>query len=161
MIWERHRQTDIDLLFHLFMHSLVASCCALMARGWDLTCNLGVFGWCSKQLSYLARPGFFFSWCYCYSLFLWLMFVQFIQFLIVFWKWFYLFIFRERGREGERGRETSMCGCLSRAPSLGTWPATQACALTGNWTSDPLLLRPVLNPLSYTSQGYILFSFNF
>ena len=41
------------------------------------------------------------------------------------------FIFRERGREGgwKRGKETSMCGCLSR-PLLGTWPATQACALT-------------------------------
>ena len=23
-------------------------------------------------------------------------------------------------------------------PLLGTWPATQACALTGNWTHDPL-----------------------
>ena len=27
-----------------------------------------------------------------------------------------------------------MCGCLSRAP-LGTWPATQACALIGNRAS--------------------------
>ena len=32
---------------------------------------------------------------------------------------FYLFIFRGRGREGrrKRGRETSMCGCLSHAPT--------------------------------------------
>ena len=30
-----------------------------------------------------------------------------------------------------------MCGCLSCAPLLGTWPATQACALTGNRTSEP------------------------
>ena len=29
---------------------------------------------------------------------------------------FYLFIFREKGREKKRGRETSMCGCLSRTP---------------------------------------------
>ena len=36
---------------------------------------------------------------------------------------------------------------------LGTQPTTQASALTGNQTSDPLLDRPVLNPLSYTSQG--------
>ena len=36
----------------------------------------------------------------------------------------------------KRGRETSMCGCLSCAPSLGTWPATQACALTGNRTGN-------------------------
>ena len=42
-------------------------------------------------------------------------------------------------------------------PPLGTWPATQACALTGNQTSDLLVLRPVLNPLSHTSQGTIIF----
>ena len=38
-------------------------------------------------------------------------------------------------------------------PLLGTWSTTQACALTANWTSDPLICRPVLNPLSHTSQG--------
>ena len=27
-----------------------------------------------------------------------------------------LFIFRERGREGERGRKTSVCGYISHAP---------------------------------------------
>ena len=31
---------------------------------------------------------------------------------------------------------------------LGTPPATQACALTGNQTSNPLVHRPSLNPLS-------------
>ena len=36
-------------------------------------------------------------------------------------------------------------------PLLGTWPATQACALTGNRTGDPLLCRLALNPLSHTS----------
>ena len=46
-----------------------------------------------------------------------------------------------------------MCGCLSHAPLLGTWPATQACALTGNQTYNPLVHRPALNPLSHTSQG--------
>ena len=29
----------------------------------------------------------------------------------------------------------------------------QACALTGNWTGDPLVLRLALNPVSHTSQG--------
>ena len=44
-------------------------------------------------------------------------------------------------------------------PLLGTWPATKAYALTGNRTSNPLVLRPVLNPLSHTSQGIsIIFS---
>ena len=38
-------------------------------------------------------------------------------------------------------------------PPLGTWLATQACALTGNRTSDPLGHSPTLNPLSYTSQS--------
>ena len=35
-------------------------------------------------------------------------------------------------RAGKGGREASMCGCLSCAPQPGTWPAAQACALTGN-----------------------------
>ena len=48
-----------------------------------------------------------------------------------------------------------MCGCLI-CPVLGTWPATQACALTGNRTGNPLIYRPMLSPLSYTSQGYII-----
>ena len=34
-------------------------------------------------------------------------------------------------------------------PPTGPW----ACALTGNQTSDPLVLRLALNPLSHTSQG--------
>ena len=38
-------------------------------------------------------------------------------------------------------------------PQLGTWPTTQASALMGNQTSEPLVHRPVLTPLSYTSQG--------
>ena len=47
------------------------------------------------------------------------------------------------------------------SPLLGTWPATQACALIGNRTSGPLVRRPTLTPLSHTSQGpfSILFVF--
>ena len=37
-------------------------------------------------------------------------------------------------------------------PQLGTWPATQACALTGNRTGDLSCHRLALNPLSHTSQ---------
>ena len=66
-----------------------------------------------------------------------------------------LFIFREGKGGRKRGRETSMCGCLSRPPPLlGTWAITQACALTGNRTSNPLVRRLTLNPLSHTSQGW-------
>ena len=35
----------------------------------------------------------------------------------------------------------------------GTWPATQACALTGKRSGDPLVRRLVLSPLSHTSPG--------
>ena len=68
----------------------------------------------------------------------------------------YLFIyFRERGREGEREREKHQYVAASHSPLTGdlTWPATQACALTGNLTGDSLVHRPVLNSLSHTSQG--------
>ena len=40
-------------------------------------------------------------------------------------------------------------------PLLETWPATQGYALTRNQASDPLVHRPVLHPLSHTSQGHI------
>ena len=39
-------------------------------------------------------------------------------------------------------------------PQLGTWPATKACALTGNQTSKRLVHRLALRPLSHTSQGH-------
>ena len=64
----------------------------------------------------------------------------------------YLFLDRGGGREKERERNISVWLSLTR-PLLGIWPATQACALTGNPTDDPLVHRLVLNPLSHTSQG--------
>ena len=62
---------------------------------------------------------------------------------------FYLFIFRDRGREGERGREIQ-CVVASHVPPPGDQAcnATQACAL-----NDPLLRSLVLNPLRLTNQG--------
>ena len=42
-------------------------------------------------------------------------------------------------------------------PQLGTWPATQTCALTRNQTDNLSVRRPELNPLSHTSQGSILY----
>ena len=53
-------------------------------------------------------------------------------------------------KEGEKHH------CVVAHPLLGTWPATHACALTGNRTRDPLVHRPALNPLSHTSQGICL-----
>ena len=70
-----------------------------------------------------------------------------------------LFIFRRQGRDKERERNINVWLPLA-CPLLGTWPAIQACALTGNQTSDPLVFcRPALNPLSHTSQGSITFSY--
>ena len=69
---------------------------------------------------------------------------------------FYLFIFRERRREGEGEGEKHQSvvaphglppGGLARNP--GMCPKNQA--------GDPLVCRPLLNPLSHTSQGRMCF----
>ena len=68
----------------------------------------------------------------------------------------FIYLFLDR-REG--GRETSVCGCLLHAPHWGPSPSSQACALTGNRTSDHLVHSLVLNPLSHTSQDRDNFNF--
>ena len=60
-------------------------------------------------------------------------------------------MFRDRGREGERKGEKHPCVVASHVP------VTQACALTGNRTGDPLLRSLGLNPLSHTSQGKYMY----
>ena len=72
-----------------------------------------------------------------------------------------LFIYLERREGREKEREKNMDWLLLTHPQLGTWPATQAYALTGNQTSDPLVCRPALNPLHHTSQGWNFFLFCF
>ena len=62
--------------------------------------------------------------------------------------------FYRQGKEKERERNINVWLSLAWPP-LWTWPATQACALTGNRTSNPLVRRPAFNSLSYTSQGCI------
>ena len=65
-----------------------------------------------------------------------------------------IYLFLEKGEGKEKGRERNINVWLPLACSkLGTWPTTQACALTGNRISDLSVLRPALNPLSHTSQG--------
>ena len=51
---------------------------------------------------------------------------------------FLIYVFLERGREGERERNISVWLSLTWSP-LGTWSTTQACALTGNRTSNSLV----------------------
>ena len=52
---------------------------------------------------------------------------------------FIYFLERGKGKE-ERERNISVWLPLM-CPQLGTWPATQACALTGNQTGDPLVFQ--------------------
>ena len=64
----------------------------------------------------------------------------------------YLFIFRGEGREKEKERNTNMWLHLV-IPLLGPWPATQARALTGNRTDNPVFRRLALSLLCHTSRG--------
>ena len=58
----------------------------------------------------------------------------------------------------QKVRETSVCERhtdwfpLTCVPTRD-WPATHACAVTGNRTSDHLLCGTMLNQLSYASKG--------
>ena len=71
----------------------------------------------------------------------------------------FICLFLERGERREKERERNINVWLPLVhPPLGTWPATQACALSGNQTGgDPWVLRMALNALSHTSQGSALF----
>ena len=42
---------------------------------------------------------------------------------------------------------------VASCPQPGMRPATQTCALTGNWTGNFSVCRPALNSLSHTNQG--------
>ena len=66
----------------------------------------------------------------------------------------FIYFYRGEGKEKERERNINVWLPLAR-PLLGTWPAFQACALTGNPISNPLVHRPRLNPLSHKSQGHM------
>ena len=65
---------------------------------------------------------------------------------------FYLSLKRGEGKEKEREKNIRVWLPLL-CSSPGARLATQMCALTGNWTNDPLVRRPALNPLSHTNQG--------
>ena len=78
-----------------------------------------------------------------------------------FLKDFIYFIFRQRGREGEREGEKYQCVVASQVPPTGGLACNQACAVTGNQTCDSVVLRLVLSPLSHTSQGSAFNSFEY
>ena len=61
--------------------------------------------------------------------------------LVVFFLRFYLILEREEEREEERERNIDVWLPLTWPP-LGTWLTTQACALIGNQTGNPLVRSP-------------------
>ena len=75
---------------------------------------------------------------FCFFL-LWVFFLCVCKssFFLLFKKDFIYLLFKERGTEGERGGKHQHGVASHVPPLLGTWPATQAGALTGNVTSDP------------------------
>ena len=77
----------------------------------------------------------------------------------IFFKGF-IYAFLERWDPREKEKEREKYGCVrdtaTGSPHPGTSPATQACALGGNQTGNPLVCGPALNPLSHTSLGRIL-----
>ena len=72
----------------------------------------------------------------------------------------YLFIYFQREGKGVRKRGRKMCQRYIyrlplACPQLGTWPATPGMCLDWESTSDVLIHRWALNPLSHSSQGCV------
>ena len=73
----------------------------------------------------------------------------------MFLKYFtYLLLERGKGKEKEKEKNIQVRLPIKR-PLLGTGSATQACAVTGHRTCDPLVCRTTPSPLSPTSQGLV------
>ena len=70
-----------------------------------------------------------------------------------------LFIFKERGREGESKGEEHQLVASHMPPTLDLAP-TQACVLIRNQTGNLSVCRLALNPLSHTSQDSLLMFFH-
>ena len=64
-----------------------------------------------------------------------------VLFFFFFKDFIYSFLERGEGKDKERERNINVWLPLT-CPPLGTWPATQACALSGNQTGDPLVRSP-------------------
>ena len=104
----------------------------------------------------MNSTSFFFIVCIIFLLhsFLTLFVFNFVPIISLFFKDFINF-FKGRGGEGEREREKHQCPSpMSPAGDLAH--NTGTCS-TGNQSGNPLVHRPTLNPLSYTSHGIYIF----
>ena len=99
----------------------------------------------------------------CWDLYQFLRTICYMYYLHIFKRIFLVYFSRE-GKVGTKGRETAMCkrymNWLPLAhPQSGTGPTIQACALTRNKTSSPLVHRLALNPLSFYTQSTFILPF--
>ena len=78
-------------------------------------------------------------------------------------KRFYLSIFGERGREGEKEREKHQCVVVSHAAPTGDVARNPGTCPDWESNRQPCGSQSTLNPLSHTSQGSsdLLFSVNY
>ena len=81
-----------------------------------------------------------------------------LKFFLNFLKRFYLFIFRERGREGEREVEKHQCVVACHMAPSGDLACNPDMCPDWELNWRPFGSQPMLNPLSYTSQGHLLTS---
>ena len=65
----------------------------------------------------------------------------------------FIYLFLERGWEDNREGEKHQCVVTSHAPPTGDLVCNPGMCPDLNWTSDRLVCRLALNPLSHTSQG--------
>ena len=70
------------------------------------------------------------------------------------------FLSYRQGKGGrKRGRETSICGCLSRGPHWPlSWPTAHNPGMCPDWESNQQPSDLQLNPLSYRCQGSLSFT---
>ena len=94
----------------------------------------GFCDWWRKSVGDLERLSYS-LWMFVFLLEVWTTnpYFRLHIFIIYLFKDF-MYLFLEKGRERERERNINVWLPLPH-PLLGTWPTTQACVLTGNWTS--------------------------
>ena len=69
-----------------------------------------------------------------------------MQILIIYIKILFIYFRGKGGRERNISVQEIYDQLPLTCPLMGTWPATQVCALTGNQTSKLLVCRPELHP---------------
>ena len=115
-------------------------------------CGFAILGLCWTHLHVLIGPlDMLFLKCFLRQGIFLLLFKYCV--LILFLKRFYLFISRQKGREGERKGEKYQCVVASRTTHTGNLARNPG--MCPDWESNqwPFGSQPMLIPLSYTSHG--------